>query len=255
MKAVISAVGIVAPGISDWAAATQLVVKNQTWHAEAIEKYAPERLPRHERRRATRLTRLAFCAADQAVEGVDASQVASVFASSGGDTDIVDVIARTLASADLPQLSPTQFHNSVHNSSGGYWSIATASQRPATSLAAWNDTVVAGLLEALLLLADGENQVLLVVYDAISPDPLSKVRPLESDMAVALLLSNDGEGVKLTAEPSSQPASHCNHRGLEQLRLSNPAGRLLPLLEILALGGLGEVVIGEEQALVLRCEQ
>jgi hypothetical protein len=254
MKAVILGAGIVAPGISDWAAFSQLVAKNLAWQSAAIEKYAPERLPRNERRRATRLTRMAFCAADQAIGDIDASQVASVFASSCGDTDIVDAVARTLASAEVPQLSPTQFHNSVHNSSGGYWSIATLSQRPATSLSAWDDTVVAGLLEAMLLLADGEKQVLLVAYDTIPPAPLTKERPLEADIAVALLLSVEGNGPKISAEASNRPASFCQHQGLEKLRLGNPAGRLLPLLELLALGGKGDVVIGEEQALLLRCE-
>lgn len=254
MKAIVSGIGIVAPGIPDWESAKQLVATGKVWQYAEIEKYAPERLPRNERRRATRLTRMAFCAADQAVADAEVSQVASVFASSCGDTDIVDAIARTLASADAPQLSPTQFHNSVHNSSGGYWSIATASRRPATSLSAWDDSAVAGLLEALLLLSDGEKQVLLVVYDTIPPKPLNKERGLKSDMAVALLLTREGTGTSLLAEPSNQPASLNSHADLEALRLSNPAGRLLPLLELLAKGDGGDVVIGEEQTLRLVCE-
>ena len=52
----------------------------------------------------------------------------TVFTSSSGDGDNVHEICETLAAADR-QVSPTRFHNSVHNAPAGYWSIATRSRR------------------------------------------------------------------------------------------------------------------------------
>ena len=46
-------------------------------------------------------------------------------------------------------VSPTQFHNSVHNTAAGYWSIATGSQQPTTCLACHDATAAAALLKAM----------------------------------------------------------------------------------------------------------
>ena len=54
----------------------------------------------------------------------DAAVAATVFTSSGGDGDNCHAICETLATTDR-LISPTRFHNSVHNAPAGYWSIAT----------------------------------------------------------------------------------------------------------------------------------
>ena len=79
--------------------------------------------------------------------GRDPAGVATVFTSSSGDPDTIHQILETLAS-DQRELSPTRFHNSVHNAPAGYWSIATQSREPSTSLSHDDESFQAGLLEA-----------------------------------------------------------------------------------------------------------
>lgn len=255
LRASIQAVGIAGPGLDGWQNSQTILSGNSEWRAEALDKYAPPRLPRNERRRATRLARLAFRAADEAVEGCSDEQLqrlATVFASSEGDMDVVDSVSRGLTQPERP-ISPTQFHNSVHNSPAGYWSIATASQRPTSSLSAFDDTVVAGLIEAMLLLASGEKEVLLLCYDICPPAPLLAARPLLEDLAVALRLgpAEDagmatlsvalGEADALPLPPSIAPLSS-----------GNPAGQALPILAALAGSQLPQPFgLGIEQRIVI----
>ena len=46
-------------------------------------------------------------------------------------------------------ISPTRFHNSVHNAAAGYWGIATGATAAANALCAYDASFGAGLLEAL----------------------------------------------------------------------------------------------------------
>ena len=51
------------------------------------------------------------------------------------------------------QLSPTRFHNSVHNAPAGYWGIATGAMAAVDGLCAFDASFAAGLLEAATRLA------------------------------------------------------------------------------------------------------
>jgi len=81
---------------------------------------------------------------------------------------------KTLASDDR-SISPTRFHNSVHNAPAGYWGIASGAMTPATVLCAHDASFGAGLLEALTQLAvDGSlgferGGTLLIAYDMPIP--------------------------------------------------------------------------------------
>ncbi len=52
----------------------------------------------------------------------DPAQLPSVFTSTYGDQEIVDYMCTTLAKEPIA-VSPTKFHNSVHNSAAAYWTI------------------------------------------------------------------------------------------------------------------------------------
>jgi 3-oxoacyl-(acyl-carrier-protein) synthase len=95
----------------------------------------PELIPPRERRRAPMAVKMAIEVMDQAcrMAAVEPSEVASVFASGMGDMQITDYMCRTLATAPRA-VSPTKFHNSVHNAATGYWSIATHSHSPANAI-------------------------------------------------------------------------------------------------------------------------
>lgn len=68
-------------------------------------------------------------------------------------------------------LSPTSFGLSVHNATAGLFSIARGDHASGTAIASGKSTVEHGVIEACGMLADGEVEVLLVVYDC----PLPKV--------------------------------------------------------------------------------
>ena len=66
-------------------------------------------------------------------------------------------------------LSPTSFGLSVHNATAGLFSISRGDHASGIGLAAGKSSVEHAVIEACGLLADGEPQVLLVVYDCPLP--------------------------------------------------------------------------------------
>jgi hypothetical protein len=95
----------------------------------------PVLLPPAERRRASRLVKAALGVGLEAINhaGADAAALATVFTSSSGDGHNCHALCETLASDDR-QVSPTRFHNSVHNAAAGYWGIATGAMAPSQVL-------------------------------------------------------------------------------------------------------------------------
>lgn len=67
-------------------------------------------------------------------------------------------------------LSPMLFALAVHNAIGALYSIDRGHTATLQALAAEQDTVEAGLVEAAALLADGHDEVVLVHYEAPVPD-------------------------------------------------------------------------------------
>jgi hypothetical protein len=246
MRAAIAGVGIVGPGLLGWALARPVLAGARPFEPVPLPKLAPERMPPRERRRATKSIALALSAAEQAVSGRDrAGGIPAVFASSGGDTDVIDSICNALLQPGRP-VSPGQFHNSVHNAPAGYWSIAVGGQAPTTSLSAYDGSFAAGLLEAVTTLHGGAREVLLVAYDVLAPPAIYPFRPLEAPFALALLLAAeraDGQPLWDIALASDQPEESLDDPALERLRVGNPAARGLPLLRALALGRAARVVV------------
>ena len=113
----------------------------------------------------------------------------SVFGSSNGDAVVVHDILEALTSADRP-VSPTQFHNSVHNAAAGCWTIATGSHQPATSLGCHDHTLAASLLKAVAEAQVEQAPVLLCVYDVPPPAPLAAKRPTEGSFRVGFVLTS-----------------------------------------------------------------
>ena len=125
MSCFIDAVEVYTPGIRDWATLREIFEGNLTFDSGVTDdKYAPESLPRNERRRASSVTRLAFRITESIASqtSLDLSKTCSVFASGGGDYEVVHEICSSLATTEK-HISPTQFHNSVHNAAGGYGGI------------------------------------------------------------------------------------------------------------------------------------
>lgn len=240
MKVHMLSAGLAMPGLADWASAQPVLSGEMPWQAAPLVPKASSLLPPNERRRAPLAVRLAFTAGEDAMAGggFEPALWATVFASSDADTPIIHRIGSALA---LPtrSISPTDFHNSVHNAAAGYWSIAARCRQPSTSLSAWDESVAAGLVEAAALaLADGLD-VLLVAYDIPPPEPLAGCRAITEPAAVAFALCAEAAGrnclatLELTHDRAGVETP-CIDPALEALRRSNPAARALPLLEALA---------------------
>lgn len=139
-----------------------------------------------ERRRLTPLAGLALAAGERLVAGrADdvAKSVPLVYASRDGDGD---VLLRLLAALrDRQPVSPTQFHNSVHNAPAGYWSIGLGSKAATTALAAGDETFEVALAEAGLQACARNGAVLLLVAQKAFPPELSKARPATTDFVLA----------------------------------------------------------------------
>lgn len=255
----LDAIGLAAPGLPGWEDSQPVLRGQQPWQPQPLARYKPQRLPRNEARRATELVRLAFRVCEDLAEQTDndLSQCASVFSSSGGDYPVVDHICRAVNESGRP-VSPTQFHNSVHNAAAGYWSIATGCQAPSTSLAAYDDSFAAGLLEAAIQCSEDRQTTLLASYDVCPPEPLQAKRPITEPFGCALLLSPEASAesrasLRLTAIP---PADNSLPRqaDLAVLWHANPAARSLPLLELLACGQAGSFTLSTEHGPALLIE-
>ena len=166
MKCAIDFIGLCAPGMSNWEEAQGILRNEQPFEYAELPSMKPQVLPPNERRRVTRLIKIALQVACEVSElsALEANGVPNVFASSLGDIEITDKICRALATDEKP-VSPTQFHNSVHNAPAGYWSIATASKQNSTSLSAHDASFAAGLLETACLVNQEAEKALLVAYD------------------------------------------------------------------------------------------
>jgi hypothetical protein len=178
--------------------------------------------------------------------GRAARDLAAVFASSTGDGENLHAICETLASEDR-LISPTRFHNSVHNAPSGYWGIATGATQAADSLAAFDASFTAGLVEALgRLAAEPAQAVVLIAYDAPYPEPLNAKRPIADAFAIALVLvspSQPAHGATITIDTGASEPDRLRDPALESLRVSIPAARSLPLLALLAAQAPGRAVL------------
>jgi hypothetical protein len=238
LGAALDAIGLLGPGLGGWPQARAVLRGEQAYTPQPTLIPAPTTLPAAERRRSGRVVHLALAVGQEATVDSDAdlSALTTVFASSAADSNNCHEILLTLASADR-QLSPTRFHNSVHNVTAGYWSIAMRDLAPYTVVCAYDGSFAAGLLEALSLVACSASAVLLVAYDVDYPTPLREKRPIGEAFAVALLLRPQAGPRSLgllAASFTTATADRMRRDELEVLRCSAPAARALTLLERVA---------------------
>ncbi|HEY6125959.1 MAG TPA: beta-ketoacyl synthase chain length factor [Steroidobacteraceae bacterium] len=243
----IESVGLAAPGLPSWREGLATLRGEQPYVDTPLPPHTPLLLPLNERRRATTAIRLAFQAAEDATQAtaLPAASLATVFASSDADINIIHRICLAL-SATPRLISPTDFHNSVHNAAAGYWSIAAGARAASTTLSAHDGSFGAGLMEACSqVLVDGCN-VLLVVFDIPAPEPLNATRFIACPAAAALVLTRQPTAQSLAAlacATTVDEEARIEDPALEQLRLGNPATRALPLLRALAMRQFGQVVL------------
>jgi len=248
LAARVEGVGLVGPGLAGWEESRAILAGKKPYVASPTAIPTPEALPATERRRAGKSVKLALAAglAAARASGREPRDLAAVFASSTGDGENLHAICEALASDDR-LISPTRFHNSVHNAPSGYWGIATGATEAADSLAAFDASFGAGLLEAMgRVAADPARPVVLIAYDAPYPQPLHATRPIPDGFAVGLVLASASEasrGRTLEIAMRGEPPGAMADAALEELRRAIPAARSLPLLALLAADTPGHATI------------
>ena len=243
----VDSVGVTGPGLASWPEALQVLCGVHPYEASEVTRANPALLPANERRRVSATVKLALKVAEEAMRhaSVSMDRACSVFATRDGDTEIIDKICAALLLPERP-VSPTQFHNSVHNAAAGYWAIAAHSPMPSTTISAYHASFAAGLMEAVAQLAVESRPVLLVAYDYPAPVPLAGPVGVYPPFAVAMLLSPQAtpQSTRLRIETvSREPIRPMDCAALETLRLGNPAAGALPILHALARGGSTRVVL------------
>ncbi len=246
MRCALEGIGLIGPGLAGWADG-RAVLAGGAYDAQAQTVVpSPALLPPAERRRVGVPVKLALAVGMEAAQhaGRDPAGLPTVFASSSCDPDNVHEICLSLAE-NAREVSPTRFHNSVHNAPSGYWSIAAKARAPSTSIACHDQTFVAGLLEAAAQLVGEAEAVLLIAYDSPYPWPIGPHHPMTAPMGVALVLAREpGPNSLAQLELALDPAGAddgFDDTALERLRLGNPAARALPLLAAVARGGANRV--------------
>ncbi len=250
----IAGIGWWSDGLPDWAAARAFAAGGAP-PTDAPARPSPQLLAPNERRRAPPSVAVALEVALAACRdaGRDPASLPSVFASTHGDLGITDYMCATLAQSPA-DISPTKFHNSVHNAAAGYWTIGSGCMHTATAISAYRASFAQGLVEALSQLATDAEAVLLVAYDTAASGLLSTVTRSEGLLGAALVLARDGGGPHLRATLADGDADDGDGPLARRAR-ANAMAPLLPLFDALATGaGRAALHAGPGRRLLLELE-
>ena len=247
LTAYIEGIGLLGPGFNDWSSGSLILAGTQPYQSLKTVIPAPELLPAAERRRASDIVKLTLATSLEAITAANlqTASLPSVFSFSNGDGLNCHSICEMLASDDR-QISPTRFHNSVHNAAAGYWSIATKTMSTSSVLCAYDGSFGAGLLDALTQVVIDETRCILMVSDTPYPEPMFSKRPIPDNCGIALVLAPQQTKqaiAKITVCITNDEADQLD-TALEALRMAIPTARGLPLLQAIAQQKNGRVVIG-----------
>ena len=247
MRCFVEGIGLLGPGLDGWSASREVLAGNVAYIAAPTNLRTSDMLPAAERRRAGVPIKLALTVGQEAFMQAerDTRTAATVFTSSGGDNDNVHAINGVLVTAPR-EVSPTRFHNSVHNAAAGYWCIAAGTHEPSTSLCAHDASFAAGLLESATQVTVDDAVVVLIAYDHPYPEPLHSVRPITAAFGMAVILTprqtaKSLAAIELDFVSGKTQETTLQDVGLETLRSGAPAARGLPLLAALAAGKAAQI--------------
>lgn len=243
----IRGIGVWTPWHNSWDALADTLCNRQASADDTMEKSGNEKpaatiIPANERRRAPLPVKLAVEASAAACEAANekAGELKTVFVSGLGDTQLTDYMCSVLAS-DNKALSPTKFHNSVHNAAAGYWTISTGCTLASSSVAAYEESFSTALFEAVVQANEEQSPILLTCYDAPVADALAPILRNTFAFAVSLVIhpgttESPQYGqlqLDLLPEAASWPkATWCNT--LNDCYEVNPSAKVLALLNMLA---------------------
>lgn len=242
LQCMVVGIGAWGPGFSDWPTLQTLLRDGVSDAPLTVANPAPQIIPANERRRAPLPVKIAVEVSWQALQqsGLAAGDVACVFGSGLGDTEITDYMCRVLTT-ELKQLSPTKFHNSVHNAAAGYWTISSGCMKSANSIAAYHQTAGLALLEGISQCVLQQEPVLITLFDTEAHATYRQIFPCEQSFGAAILVqpmsaqAGDDKPVVLTLTDEQHAAAvEFADPLLAKLAATNPAAGILGLLSLLA---------------------
>ncbi len=224
-----------------------------------VKRPSPDLLAPAERRRAPDSVALALEVAAAATKdaGRDPKTLASIFTSAHGDLSVNDYMCSTLATTPTA-ISPTRFHNSVHNAAAGYWTIGTGCRAASTALTAFDRSFAAGLLEAATQCAADGEAVLLVAFDVQAVGALTSVTASDGLLAGALVLApvrgpRSRTGFALTLARGATTRVALRSPAARALA-GNAMADALPLFEALAATAMPALSLPLSDSLAIRLE-
>lgn len=253
MRARLSGFGFWTPGYADveaWAAGGP--------PDEGAAKPDASVLPSRLRRRTALLTRMAcHVIARAADEGeADLEHARLILSSAWGEFETTIELLQQLAEPE-PQVSPTLFHNSVHNTATGYLSIALGNREASTAIGAGRGSLRVGLIEALCELAIDGGEALLVVGDEHIPPPFSD--PPGHGVAVALCLRPSGTAPRgrrdLVLSLHRAEADGVRTFDVPATLVDNPCAIVLALARLVVSGESGQLPLGDGWLLDVATEE
>lgn len=188
------AAGVLAPGLASLADLRAACRDGRLPAAtEPFQPPAPTVLPANERRRASRVVRLALACIEQTLQASPfrVETLRSVFATDEGTGEVCQQMLETLATTR--QVSPLLFPNSVQNAPSGYFGIAWRNRQSATVASLGMESFASGLLCAVTEAMATGQPVLLVAYDPAMTAPLDELLPVTEPVATAWII---GAGVR-----------------------------------------------------------
>lgn len=238
--------GLWTPGFADPVSWSKRHVLGDSSGDPAITAPRAELLPPMMRRRTSLLTRMAAEVAAQAIAGggIEGGAATLIYGSVYGEIRTTIDLLAALLDPSAP-LSPTKFHNSVHNTAGGYVSIVTQNRRGNAAMTAGRSTLAMGLIECAGLIAAGEGPAVLVIAEEALPEPLAAGRSW-APLAAAFALD-----VVDAAVPGDMSARTCrlvHGRGgpapvLPASLAANPCALALALVELAQLPGASSLAL------------
>jgi len=245
----VGGIGVCAGGLADWAHAARTLLDPATFVPGPAPKGAPEILPPTERRRMNETSRLACLAAADALTAFPdgaAATIPAIFVSADGDGSVLAPMLHALSQREIV-VSPTVFHNSVYNAPAGYWSIATRSTAPSTTICADAGSFAAGLMEACAQAHATGGRVLLVAVDAPFPESIRVLGASAAPFACALLVDagqrDGGPRFERWAIVDGAARDEESTDPLARAFAGNAAAAALPLLRALARGERARVAL------------
>ncbi len=244
MKAQILSIGLTAPGLVNFETFKKMMLTNQLPDmSKTIEKYSPTFLPANERRRTTATIQLALKTAEEALVSFQQAypeteaKLPVLFVCKDGDTLISARMCQAVSEIE-PMISPTQFHNSVHNAPAGYWMIGQENQAAASAISVGEYAIANGLLEAILQSQNYGKPVLMVIYDLPLDElmPVDTVQKSQAPFAFSMILDASEViesdypllSLSLTQDAPFKPLKSNPYTGV-------PAAEAYPLLQSIAL--------------------